>query len=52
MPELPAAPPYQDMEIAVARLDGLSELPLEQHVEAFDVVHRALQDALAELDGS
>lgn len=31
-------------------LDGLEELPVAEHVERFDQVHRALQDALASLD--
>ena len=32
------------------RLDELHERPLTEHVEVFDGVHRALQDALTRLD--
>jgi hypothetical protein len=35
---------------AVALLDTLEERPVGEHVEVFDRVHRALQDALASLD--
>ncbi len=35
---------------ALAQLDGLDDRPLEEHVAAYDGVHRALQDALALLD--
>ncbi len=31
-------------------LEGLQQRPLPEHVEVFDGVHRALQDALASLD--
>ena len=34
-----------------AALLTLDERPLGEHVEVFDGVHRALQDALASLDG-
>ncbi|MDQ1599651.1 MAG: hypothetical protein QOD68_1125 [Actinomycetota bacterium] len=33
---------------AVARLDGLTDTPLVQHVEVYEDVHRVLQDALAD----
>jgi len=36
---------------ALARLDGLEQRPVAEHVEVFDGVHRLLQDALATLDG-
>jgi len=49
---LPAAPAQQHVEPALRRLAELAELPVAQHVEAYDRVHRALQEALAELDGS
>ena len=32
------------------RLSGLTDTPVAEHVEAFDEVHRLLQDALATLD--
>ena len=32
------------------RLRALDVLPVPEHVEAFDQVHRLLQDALASLD--
>ena len=38
------------VDAAVGLLDGLDELPASDHVEVFDAVHRALQDALATLD--
>ena len=40
---------------AVARLDGLGDTPPAEHVEVYEDVHRALQDALADAargDGS
>jgi hypothetical protein len=37
---------------AVARLDGLEARPVAEHVAVLDEVHRALQDALATLDGA
>ena len=42
--------PEQAVEAAIALLDQLDERPVADHVEVFDAVHRALQDALAELD--
>jgi hypothetical protein len=48
----PAAPAQQHVELALRRLADLAELPVAQHVEAYDRVHRVLQEALAELDGS
>ena len=35
---------------ALHRLDDLADRPVAEHVEAFDAVHRSLQDALATLD--
>ena len=32
------------------RLQAMDSLPVPEHVEAFDAVHRLLQDALASLD--
>lgn len=42
--------PTNAVDDALARLDGLDELPASEHVEIFDAVHRSLQDALATLD--
>jgi hypothetical protein len=38
------------VDAALGLLDGLDELPVSEHVEVFDAVHRSLQDALATLD--
>jgi hypothetical protein len=37
-------------EEAVAALDGLSELPVTEHVARFDLAHAALTEALASID--
>ena len=37
---------------AVARLAELEGRPVSEHVAVLDEVHRALQDALATLDGA
>lgn len=37
---------------ALRPLSGLDALPTGAHVELFETVHRRLQDALADLDGS
>jgi hypothetical protein len=42
--------PEQQVAAALELLDGLDELPVNDHVEVFDAVHRSLQDALAALD--
>ena len=42
----------QAVERAVARLDELDGRPVSEHVAVLDEVHRALQDALATLDGA
>lgn len=39
------------VEEALRVLDGLAERPLAEHVAAFDAVHNALQDRLAEAQG-
>jgi hypothetical protein len=44
--------PEPAVEEALALLDGLDSRPVSEHVEVFDTVHRALQDALASLDGA
>jgi len=36
---------------AVDRLRGLTGLPVAEHADVFDDVHRRLQDALAKPDG-
>ncbi len=40
------------VDAALARLAELDEQPTVAHVEIYDAVHRGLQDALADLDGS
>jgi hypothetical protein len=40
----------EQVDRALALLDGLDQLPVAEHVEVFDQVHRSLQDALATLD--
>jgi hypothetical protein len=55
-PEQPEQPEQPDVEdardpriaAAVARLDGLTDTPLAEHVEVYEDVHRVLQDALAD----
>lgn len=42
--------PESPVEQALAALETLQERPVSEHVEVFDAVHRALQDALATLD--
>ena len=39
-----------EVEAALERLQGLDGAAVGEHVEAFDEVHRLLQDALASLD--
>jgi hypothetical protein len=38
------------VDAALGRLDTLDELPVAEHVEQFDALHRTLQDALATID--
>ena len=40
----------EQVDRALALLDGLDETPVAEHVDVFDAVHRSLQDALAALD--
>lgn len=42
--------PVEAVDEAVAGLDGLDDLPLNEHVERFDSVHTALTVALASID--
>jgi len=46
----PTGDPHVDE--ALTRLDGLADLPLREHVAAFDAVHGALQDRLADAEGA
>ncbi len=48
--EHPGVEDVRDPRIAaaVARLDGLTDTPLVEHVEVYEDVHRVLQDALAD----
>jgi hypothetical protein len=41
-----------DVDAAVARLAVLDGLPIDEHADVFTDVHRALQDALVDLDRS
>ena len=47
---LPAPKQVREVAEALRALDGLAERPVHEHVELFDGLHRALQDALATLD--
>jgi hypothetical protein len=38
------------VDAALRRLDSIDELPIGEHVEQYDAVHRTLQDALAAID--
>ena len=42
--------PEAVVDAALQELHALDELPVGEHVEVFDRVHRALQDSLASLD--
>lgn len=48
-PSAPVAVPPAVAE-ALQALAGVTDRPLEEHVDVFDAVHRRLQDALAALD--
>ncbi|MCG8918715.1 hypothetical protein L6E12_23315 [Actinokineospora sp. PR83] len=52
LPGPPGLPPVSDEAIAdaVAGLDGLDRLPVDEHVARFDAVHVALTAALASID--
>ena len=45
-----AAPGHAGLEEALARLDALDDVDLDQHPAEFEAIHRALRAALA--DGS
>jgi hypothetical protein len=38
------------VDAALQRLDSIDELPVSDHVEQYDALHRTLQDALAAID--
>ena len=49
---VPEAPPAADGIVAAVtqRLEALRERPVQEHVVAYDEIHRLLQDALGRLD--
>lgn len=47
----PGPPAPDPVDAALARLDGLGDAALREHVEVFEAVHAALQDRLAENEG-
>ena len=49
-PDEQGAPGVVAAEAAVARLADLPSRPVAEHVEEYEAVHRALQDALATID--
>jgi fumarate hydratase class II len=48
----PEATGVRPVDDALAELSQLDQLPTSEHVAVYEVVHRQLQDALADLDGS
>jgi hypothetical protein len=49
---LPDATGVSSVDAAMADLARLDELPTSEHVAVYEGLHRQLQDALADLDGS
>ncbi len=49
---LPDATGVSSVDAAMAELGRLDELPTSEHVAVYEDLHRQLQDALADLDGS
>jgi hypothetical protein len=49
---LPDATGVSSVDAAMAELGRLDELPTGEHVAVYEGLHRQLQDALADLDGS
>ena len=49
---LPDATGVASVDAAMAELARLDELPTSEHVAVYEGLHRQLQDALADLDGS
>ena len=48
----PAATGVASVDAAIDELARLDELPTSEHVAVYEGLHRQLQDALADLDGS
>jgi hypothetical protein len=49
---LPDATGVSSVDAALTELAPLDELPTSEHVAVYEGLHRQLQDALADLDGS
>ena len=49
---MPDATGVPSVDAAIAELARLDELPTSEHVAVYEGLHRQLQDALADLDGS
>jgi hypothetical protein len=49
---LPDATGVPSVDAAITELARLDELPISEHVGVYEGLHRQLQDALADLDGS
>ncbi|HEY5201893.1 MAG TPA: hypothetical protein VIJ31_13405 [Acidothermaceae bacterium] len=49
---LPDATGVPSVDAAITELARLDELPTSEHVGVYEGLHRQLQDALADLDGS
>jgi hypothetical protein len=49
---LPDTTGVSSVDAAMAELGRLDELPTSEHVAVYEGLHRQLQDALADLDGS
>jgi hypothetical protein len=48
----PASTGVSSVDAAIEELARLDELPTSEHVAVYEGLHRQLQDALADLDGS
>jgi hypothetical protein len=48
----PASTGVASVDAAIEELARLDELPTSEHVAVYEGLHRQLQDALADLDGS
>jgi len=48
----PASTGVSSVDAAIEELTRLDELPTSEHVAVYEGLHRQLQDALADLDGS
>lgn len=49
-PELVAGPDVPAVDAAMAELATLDELPVHDHAEVYERVHRRLQDAMVDAD--